>query len=60
MWLPSAIIAVNFFVTGSLAVRLDPIFFLSDAVNRGKYQFAGELSLLQEVSEKIRSHHSVQ
>lgn len=54
MWLPSAIITVNSFVTGSLAVRLDPLFFLSDAVNRGKYHFAGELSLLQEVAEKLR------
>ena len=54
IWLPATIIALNFFITGSLAVRLDPFFYLSDAVNKGKYQFAGELSLLQEVSEKLR------
>ena len=57
MWVSSGIIALNFFITGSLAVRLDPFFFLSDALNRGKYQFAGKLSLLQEVSEKLRSRH---
>lgn len=55
MWLAAVIISLNFFIKGSLAVRLDPIFFLTDAVNRGKYQFAEELFLLNEVSEKFRS-----
>lgn len=56
MWVFAVIIALNFFIAGDLSFRLDPFFFLSDAVNRGKYQFAGELSLLQEVAEKISGH----
>ncbi len=55
MWVSSALIAINFFITGSIAVRLDPFFFLSNAVNRGEYQFASELSRLQEVSDILRS-----
>ena len=54
MWGFAVFFVLNFLFTGSLAVRLDPFYFLSDAVNRGKYQFASELSLLEEVAEKLR------
>lgn len=54
MWLLAVILSLNFLFTGSLAVRLDPFYFLSDAVNKGKYQFAAELSQLEEVAEKLR------
>ena len=53
LWIPGAFLVVNFFVTGSLSVRLDPFFFLSDAVRKGQHQFAGELSILQKVQEKL-------
>jgi hypothetical protein len=46
MWVFAVILAANFLITGGLSVRLDPIYFLSDAVNRGKYKFNYELSLL--------------
>jgi len=36
-----------------MSVRLDPFFFLGDAVNHGKMQFAPELALLKEVSERL-------
>ncbi len=52
LWIPASFLVVNFLVTTSLSVRLDPIFFLSDAVRRGKHQLAGELSILQKVQEK--------
>ena len=53
LWIPSAFLAINFFITASLSVRLDPFFFLSDAVRQGKHEFAGELKLLQHVKEKM-------
>jgi hypothetical protein len=53
LWIPVSFLAVNFFVTASLSVRLDPFFFLSDAVRKGHYQLAGELSILQKVQEKL-------
>jgi len=59
LWICAAVIAVNFFVTGSLSVRLDPIFFLSDAVNKGKMEFAAELALLQQVIEKMHIKKTV-
>ena len=39
MWIAGAIPVVSFFITGSISVRLDPFFFLRDAVNRGQLQF---------------------
>lgn len=54
LWIPAGFLAVNFFLTMSLSVRLDPFYFLSDAVNSGQYQFAGELAALQEVKEKMK------
>ncbi len=53
MWITGAVLVVTFFVTGSISVRLDPFFFLGDAVNRGKMQCAYEMSMLQQVSEKL-------
>lgn len=55
MWSFAVILAANFIITGGLSVRLDPFYFLSDAVNRGKYQFAYELSLLNEVADRLRN-----
>ena len=53
VWIPAAFLAINFFLTASLSVRLDPFFFLANAVNRGQYQFAEELSILQEIREQL-------
>ena len=53
LWIPSGFLAVNFFLTSSLSVRLDPFFFLSDAVNRGQYQLEEELVALQGIQEKL-------
>jgi hypothetical protein len=54
MWIAAAVAAISFFVTASIAVRLDPFFFLGDAVNSGKMQFASELYLLKDVSERLK------
>lgn len=53
-------LAVNFFLTASISVRLDPFFFLSEAVNSGHYQFAGELETLQGIQEKLHKKSSVE
>jgi hypothetical protein len=53
MWIPAAIVVVSFVITGSISVRLDPFFFLGDAVNRGQMQFAPELELLKQVSDRL-------
>jgi hypothetical protein len=55
MWVAAAVAVISFFIAGSMSVRLDPFFFLSDAVNHGKMQFASELALLKEVSERLRT-----
>jgi len=52
LWIPVGFLAINFFLTASLSVRLDPFFFLSDAVNRGQYRFSEELATLQRIKEK--------
>ena len=55
LWIPVGFLLANFFVTASLSVRLNPIFFLEDAVPKGQKQFSNELSLLREVAEKFKS-----
>jgi hypothetical protein len=54
MWIAAAVVVISFFITGSISVRLDPFFFLGDAVSRGQRQFAAELALLNQVSERLR------
>ena len=53
LWIPAGFLTINFFLTASLSLRLDPFFFLSDAVNRGQYQFAEELDTLQAIQKKL-------
>lgn len=53
MWLAAAVNFVSFFITGSISVRLDPFFFLGDAVRRGKRQFEDELIILKQVSDRL-------
>jgi hypothetical protein len=60
LWIPAGFLTVNFFVTASLSGRLDPFFFLSDAINRGQMRFAGELATLQDVQEKLNERASSQ
>ncbi|MBN2584688.1 MAG: hypothetical protein JXL80_16620, partial [Planctomycetes bacterium] len=55
MWITGAILVVVFFITGSISVRLDPFFFLGNAVSKGQMHFAYELSLLHQVSEKLNA-----
>lgn len=52
-WILGSILLLNFIFLGGLSVRLDPIFFYSDAVDRGKYQFEEELDNLKALCEKI-------
>lgn len=54
MWFVAAVNVISFFITMSISVRLDPFFFLSDAVNHGKIQFEDELVVLKEVAERLR------
>ena len=54
MWIAAAIVVISFVITASISVRLDPLFFLGDAVNRcDQTQFASELALLKQVSERL-------
>jgi hypothetical protein len=53
MWVAAAIVVAAFFVTGSMSVRLDPFYFLGDAVKRGQMEFADELAVLQQVSQRL-------
>lgn len=53
MWFPALFLVIAFFITGPISVRLDPFFFLGQAVQSGQMQFTYELSLLQNVSEKL-------
>lgn len=53
LWFPAVFLAINFFLTASLSVRLDPFFFLSDAVDSGQWQFAGELATLHSIRVKL-------
>lgn len=60
MWIVAVILIASFFISGSISVRLDPIFFLGDTVNRGKLQFTSELELLNRVSERLRERMKTQ
>jgi len=60
LWIPAVFLAVNFFLTASISVRLDPFFFLSEAVNSGHYQLAGELETLQGIQEKMHKKSSAE
>ena len=53
LWLPAFFFVILFFVTASISVRLDPFFFLSNAVNGGQIQFSHELSTLQTVQTQL-------
>lgn len=53
LWIPAGFLSLNFFLTASISVRLDPFFFLSEAVNRGQYQFTEELAILQDIQKKF-------
>ena len=55
MWLEALFVLVSFFITASISVRLGPFFFLGQAVASGQKQFAYELSLLQNVAEKLNN-----
>ena len=53
MWISSFIILCAFFLTSDMSVRLDPFFFLGQAVQNGQIKYAYELSLLQDISQRL-------
>jgi len=53
MWYSASFIVISFFITGSISVRLDPFFFLRDAVTHGQYQYRNELELLTSTYYKL-------
>jgi len=55
MWIPAIFTVITFFITADISVRLDPFFFLGQAVQSGQMQFASELSLLKQVSDKLNT-----
>ncbi len=55
LWIPVGFLILNFFITASLSVRLNPIFVLEDVVKKGQVQFSNELSSLREVAEKLKA-----
>jgi len=58
MWIPAIFLVLAFFVTADISVRLDPFFFLGQAVQSGQSQFAYELSMLQRVAERLNKKES--
>jgi hypothetical protein len=58
LWIPGGFLVLYFVLTGSISVRLDPFFFLCDAVRRGKYQLTGELATLQQVRDRLHEELS--
>lgn len=46
LWIPALFLAANYFLTASLACRLDPFFTLSLAAQKDRVQFAEELAAL--------------
>ena len=55
MWIPAIFTIVAFFITADISVRLDPFFFLGQAVQSGQMRFVHELSLLKQVSDKLNA-----
>ena len=55
LWIPAVFLVVNFFITTSLSFRLDPFFFLSEAIRGGNLQLVSEFSILQQVQKKLNS-----
>ena len=58
MWIAAVFVVVSFFITASISVRLDPFFFLGQAVASGQIQFAHELSLLHQVAKKLNDKNN--
>lgn len=53
MWVTASVLVLSFFTSGPVSLRLDPFFFLGDAVKHGKVQFVPELDLLNRVYERM-------
>jgi len=54
MWIQLILTIIGFFLTADISVRLDPFFFLGQAVNSGQIQFMEELSTLQIIDNKLK------
>ena len=52
-WVAAAIIAVNWYLAGWLAMRLNPARFLNDMVKKGHTVMAADLSAFNSVCEQI-------
>ena len=55
MWFEALFLVGAFFITADVSVRLDPFFFLGQAVQSGQIQFMYELSMLKDISAKLNS-----
>lgn len=54
IWMQAIIIGINYFIAGKIAVKLNPRFFLHDAVdNHGAMEFTDEMNAVDSVCEKI-------
>jgi len=63
LWIPAIFIGLNYFIAGPIAVKLNPRFFLHDAVeNKGNRYFLSEMMAVDSVCEKIleRQRSSIQ
>ncbi len=52
-WLLAVIIGLNYFMAGLLSAKLDPKFFLRDAISKGKSRFSRELDLINNINKKL-------
>ena len=57
VWIPASFLALYFFISASISVRLDPFFFLNNAVSKGMKEYNRELLLLSHVFEKLQGSH---
>lgn len=57
VWIPASFLALYFFISASISVRLDPFFFLNNAVSKGMNQYHRELLLLRHVFERLQGSH---
>jgi Leucine-rich repeat (LRR) protein len=58
IWVPSGIFIVLFVITGSLAIKLDPFFYLQLAINGQHYFMIQELMEFSRIYEKVHNQPS--
>ena len=53
LWIVSIFFLVNYFILNGIIAKLDPFFFLVDAIRKGSTQLEAEYSILMSVNKRI-------